>query len=107
MQQGATLHVVHILPISLEREPEARTGVRHQLRQRIPHDAAGRDIQLEVLVGEPTPSILGFATRVGADLICVGSHGRTGLGALALGSTSQGILVSAQLPVLAVPPVPV
>jgi nucleotide-binding universal stress UspA family protein len=59
-----------------------------------------------VLVGEPIPSIVGFARRVGADLICVGSHGRTGLGALALGSTSHGLLTVAEVPVLVVPPIP-
>jgi nucleotide-binding universal stress UspA family protein len=106
VEPGATLHVVHVLPVGLDREPEARTVARNHLRQRVPQDAAGRDIQAEVLVGEPIPSIVGFARRVGADLICVGSHGRTGLGALALGSTSHGLLAVAEVPVLVVPPIP-
>jgi len=50
--------------------------------------------------GEPTRSIL--EEQDSADLIVMGTHGRTGLGAAVLGSVAYSVLKSAELPVLAI-----
>lgn len=43
-----------------------------------------------------------MADEVGADLIMMGSHGRTGLQKLMLGSVAQHVLTQSPLPVLIV-----
>lgn len=52
--------------------------------------------------GDIVGSILREAKDVGADLIVVGSHGRTGLSRALLGSVSEGIMRGADMPVLVV-----
>ncbi len=101
---GATLHVVHVLSGILENEIEERAGAHRQLRQRLPVDLEGREVRVEVLAGHPAEAITGFARRVGADALCLGSHGRSGVGALVLGSTSHEVLGLSHVPVLIVPP---
>ncbi len=47
--------------------------------------------------------ILAAADRVGADMIVMGTHGRTGLSRLVLGSVAEAVLRRAAVPVLVVP----
>lgn len=49
---------------------------------------------------QPHRAILDAAQRLGCDLIMMASHGRRGLSALMLGSTTQKLLTHATLPVL-------
>lgn len=49
------------------------------------------NVLVEVAPGEPRQAIIGLATRYYADLIVMGSHGRTGLQKLILGSVSQAV----------------
>ncbi|MGH7342104.1 MAG: universal stress protein [Candidatus Rokuibacteriota bacterium] len=46
--------------------------------------------------------VLRAATRSHADLVVVGTHGRTGLGKLLLGSVAERIVATAPCPVLTV-----
>jgi nucleotide-binding universal stress UspA family protein len=50
----------------------------------------------------PHEAIVEAASRVGADLIVMASHGRRGIGALLLGSETQKVLTHCALPVLVV-----
>lgn len=52
--------------------------------------------------GAPAPAILATAREWAADLIVIGTHGRSGLGRLALGSVAEGVLREAHCPVLTV-----
>ncbi|HHH40296.1 MAG TPA: universal stress protein [Sedimenticola sp.] len=54
-----------------------------------------------VEIGVPKREIVRVAQEIGADLICIGSHGRHGL-QLLLGSTANGVLHMAKCDVLAV-----
>ena len=56
----------------------------------------------EVLEGSPASAILEAADRFGADLVVMGTHGRSSLGALLLGSTAQAVVHRAKVPVLLV-----
>jgi len=55
---------------------------------------------VHVRIGRAVAEILGVATEVGADLIFVGSHGKTGMQRLLLGSVSEHIVREAGCPVM-------
>lgn len=54
--------------------------------------------------GNAAEEILAGAKEVGADLILVGTHGRTGLRRLLLGSVAEGVLRKSGVPVCAIHP---
>ena len=60
--------------------------------------------RVEVRVGSPVAEIVAAATDLKADLLCVGTHGRTGLAHLILGSQAERIIREAPCPVLTVKP---
>ncbi len=62
----------------------------------------GKRIQLveSFLLGDPAEKIAEEATRFSADLIVMGSRGRTALAGLFLGSVTNGVLKSTKIPVL-------
>lgn len=53
--------------------------------------------------GVPYVEIIHTAKEVNADLIIVGTHGRTGLSHMLLGSVAERVVRSATIPVLSVP----
>ena len=50
----------------------------------------------------PSEGIIHVADEVGADLILMGSHGRTGFKMMMLGSVAQNVLTQSPIPVLIV-----
>jgi nucleotide-binding universal stress UspA family protein len=52
--------------------------------------------------GNPAAEILHTAAEVGCDLIVMGTHGRTGLGRLLMGSVAEAVLRKAPCPVLTI-----
>ncbi len=54
--------------------------------------------------GEPASTILSTAERTGADLVVIGTHGRTGVRYLLLGSIAEKLVRMCTTPVLTVPP---
>ena len=52
--------------------------------------------------GSPRYAIAEIASKRKCDLIVMGSHGRTGLSRLMLGSETQGVLAKVKIPVLVV-----
>jgi len=62
------------------------------------------NIQVEhrFLDGSPEKEIVGLADREQVDLIVMGTHGRTGLSRLLMGSIAEGVLRNAKCPVLTV-----
>jgi nucleotide-binding universal stress UspA family protein len=78
---------------------------RSRLTALIPPDLSARSIEvsIEVLYGLSIPhAICQAAERAGADVICIGSHGRTGAARLVLGSVAQGLIARSARPVLVV-----
>ncbi|MFB6082832.1 MAG: universal stress protein [Halorientalis sp.] len=63
---------------------------------------AGLDARTEVREGFPAEDLLAYADEEGIDLFTMGTHGRTGLNHLLLGSTTERIIRHADAPVLAV-----
>jgi nucleotide-binding universal stress UspA family protein len=82
-----------------QRRAEARTTV-----DRVTAFLGKEGVTAEGVVvhGLPDEVIVATATAKGADLIVVGSHGRTGLQKVLLGSISERVIGRAQTPVLVV-----
>jgi nucleotide-binding universal stress UspA family protein len=60
----------------------------------------GRDVEREVRVGDPAGEIVAAASEWNADLIAMGTRGRTGLQRLLLGSVARNVLQHAPCSVL-------
>jgi len=69
--------------------------------ERIPEEHA---VETAVEEGTPSDRIQEHAVSTGVDLVVMGTHGRTGLERLALGSTAERVVRITQLPVLTVSP---
>ncbi len=64
-------------------------------------DAAGVPCKSGHVIGDrPYAAIIAAAVREGCDLVVMASHGRRGVNRLLLGSETQKVLVSSELPVL-------
>lgn len=59
-------------------------------------------VRFEVVVGEPAEEIARFAEENGVDLIVMGTHGRTGLASIFLGSVTLGVIKRTCIPVMVV-----
>lgn len=113
----ALLHVVPPQPVSLTGvsavgayvEEEARL---RDLREIVPYMEAladslrARGFTVRILIdsGNAAQVILRTAESIGADLIAMTTHGRSGLAHLLLGSVAEEVLRSSHIPVLAVKP---
>jgi len=64
--------------------------------------AAGRQADSTMRSGGAADEILDFASEAGADLVVVGSHGRTGLARIFLGSVARNVLYGSRASVLVV-----
>lgn len=108
---GATLliaHTVELAPVGADRgfggyvaEGEVAEIARVQLEALAPSDSrVGYSHKL--LEGAPAEAIVQYADEEGADLIVIGSHGRTGFTRLLLGSVAEAVVRHAKCPVLTV-----
>ena len=81
--------------------PEERQSIQEQLHQIQPPDPG---IRIEHLYeeGDPATAILQIARERECDLIVMGTHGRTGLSHLLMGSVAEKVLRKAPCPVLTV-----
>jgi universal stress protein A len=64
--------------------------------------AAGQRFRIMVKGGVPARVIVDTAKRTGADMIVIGTHGRTGLTHMLIGSVAEKVVRTAGCPVLAV-----
>jgi nucleotide-binding universal stress UspA family protein len=101
--------VPHYEPQRSSREEHRRrmNEARDQLAALVPPDAAADGITTEVEViadRDPARAIGVAAQRFGADLICLGSHGRTTLEETLRGSVARAVATHNSQPVLLVHP---
>ncbi len=81
-----------------EPDPDSLKG---QLREFV-KPVIGENVELRIDYGNAAEEILEHADQCHADLIVMGTHGRTGLGRLLLGSVAEHVLRRARCPVLLV-----
>ncbi|MGH8067830.1 MAG: universal stress protein [Candidatus Entotheonellia bacterium] len=111
---GARLLLLHVIPEVLE-EVSARESAGEQLMIDLTaeveahlHEIArqglkeGLAVDVRVADGEPADAILRMARQEKVDLIVMGTHGRTGLSHLLLGSTAEAVVRAAACPVFTV-----
>ena len=79
---------------------ELRTVLRSTLQQTLTR--LGVTAEIRVLEGSAAPGIVDCADELGAELIVVGTHGRTGLVRFALGSVAERVIRNAKSSVLCV-----
>ena len=60
------------------------------------------NVESEIAIGDPRHSIIEFAKSSDADLIIMGTHGRTGRARLFAGSVAEAVVRCAHIPVLTV-----
>jgi nucleotide-binding universal stress UspA family protein len=124
VRDGGTVHLLHLLEKSPTPSPlyahyteqslnlpEERRRIQETmeaaLRKLIPSEAAARKIATITaapLHEEIAPGILAEARARKVEAIVMGTHGRTGLSRLVLGSVAQDVLCASHIPVLMVPP---
>jgi nucleotide-binding universal stress UspA family protein len=66
--------------------------------------SSGLTIATTLGEGDAIDELVRLASENGAGLICIGTHGRSGLARLFVGSVAEGVLRAAQIPVLVVHP---
>ncbi|HEY9085863.1 MAG TPA: universal stress protein [Candidatus Tyrphobacter sp.] len=64
--------------------------------------AAGIETETAALSGEPAYEIDRYARDIGADAVVMGTHGRSGLKRLFMGSVAEAVLRAAPCPVIVV-----
>ena len=115
---GATLHLLHVLDDPAASTafvgdgyavatPDIREAMLTQVRERLARalsvtDHARFHATSEALVGMPAEAIVDYAAAIGANLIVMGTHGRTGLAHLLMGSVAEHVVRTASCPVLTV-----
>src|SRR5579871_5437324 len=113
---GASIDLVHVLdtallaaPVSLGAmpliEPQSLMNeVDTALAARAEKAAeAGLVCQSSALDGYPAKEIVRHAQKTGADLIVIGTHGRTGVAHVLMGSVAQRVVQRSTCPVLVIP----
>jgi len=78
--------------------------LRSFLASAVGADPLSGDVRIEVAEGQPADQIVSAAERLGADVIVMSTQGVTGARTLFFGSTTEGVLKHARIPVLVVPP---
>jgi nucleotide-binding universal stress UspA family protein len=99
----AELHILHVRHSALAQDAETEQELLRMVDESCASSGIDKSdivVRVETAVGQPLPWILAAAED--ADLLVVGSHHHSQLGALFLGSTSQCLCVYSKCPVVVV-----
>ena len=113
---GAELKLLHVVELpflpsySLGGVPDLSApmeaieqGARQRMEQLVEQcRAEHEDVDATVRTGTPFLEIVSYAEEIGADLIVAGSHGRSGLRHMLIGSVAEKLVRKAPCPVLTV-----
>ncbi len=113
----AVLHVMHVIPDASASNAALASAAPATVAEQI-HAAADAALKnfvdeadlsaplaaLNIRSGSPAAEILEFAQHTNADLLILGTHGRSGMSHLLVGSTAERVVAHASCPVLTIPP---
>ena len=104
------LHVLDMTPVTMDEMTagvaatyldDLETGAQHLLQASLERvQRAGLQGESLLVQGTPTQTIVDTAGEQGVDLILMGTHGRTGLAHVFLGSVAEHVVRQAPCPVL-------
>jgi nucleotide-binding universal stress UspA family protein len=110
---GAAIHLVHVYQLPVYPLPEgalaadfiAQTvGELTKALDALVEKKHNEKIETHLIVqGVPHREITRIADKLSADLIVMGTHGRTGLTRLLIGSVAERVVRTAKVPVMTVP----
>ena len=121
LKDEAKLYLMHVIdsrlydtemykfsPYKLNEIDESK--IRADLMKSLPEGTMDvLEVETMVVKGVPFNEIINAATEINVDLIVIGTHGRTGLSHVMLGSVAEKVVRKSSCPVLTVrmpPPVP-
>ena len=113
---NSKLHIVHFVPMRvMDMGMEGGVDFIEEMHQKEleeakvklekfvkDHTTTEDEVEQHLRSGEPAAEVNPMAIELSADIIIIGTHGRTGLKHLLLGSVAESILRSADVPVLCV-----
>jgi len=108
-ESHGTLYLVHVVPLPPSIVSEGvlldDRGRAHIALERLAAQLpAALSRVIVVRIGNPAREITALAHRIGADLIVMGTHGRSMMARLFQGSIAEKVIAHAPCPVLALPP---
>jgi len=108
-QSNEDVHVLHVLPNLIVTEPgviwdsvddeKRKTDARSAMEKQL-NSTDSRGVQIDVGIGDPGHVIADLAEEIGAGLIVIPSHGRTGVTRILMGSVAERVVRLAHCPVL-------
>lgn len=107
-ERGATLVILHV-----EESPASYGGgemyygipdpdseaLKIMLKKIVPHDP-NVPVEYHLVMGDPAAEIVRQADQTGSELIVMGTHGRTGVRRLLMGSVAEVVVRTAHCPVI-------
>jgi nucleotide-binding universal stress UspA family protein len=112
---GARLHLTHVYPPTAYITPQMtpapvlmpdfREQTQKAFEEYLARARRDYDVPLTGTLAEGTPhvEIVRVAKEIGADLIVMGTHGRSGLEHLLIGSVAERVIRGSDVPVITVP----
>lgn len=119
---GATVDIVHVWDkptyvsdaVMVRHAGEEHKSLAELIRQNAEQDMAsfmaglvvpaGTRVDHRLVSGDPISTLMGELKKGEHDLVVVGTHGRTGLAHMLLGSVTERLVRLSPVPVLTVPP---
>lgn len=112
---GSDMHVIHVFQLPASSFPEGvysapddeEARIKHQLSNRLnefvkSNSTSNVNITTGLYEGIPHIEIIRSANENNADLIVMGSHGRTGLTHALIGSVAERVIRTSSIPVFSV-----
>ena len=115
---GSTLRILHVIDDPSDSSnfvadgfapstEEIRMALVEHARKRLDHlinlvDRSRYNAHADAILGRPAEAIIDYAGATGTSLIVMGTHGRTGLAHLLMGSVAEQVVRTAPCPVLTV-----
>jgi len=113
---GAELHLLHAYQLPVYALPDGALIPSAELAASVSGDAQrafdqlaaripeGVNVQRHLTEGAPHLEVQRLVKELDIDLVIMGTHGRTGLARLLLGSVAERVVRTCPVPVLSVPP---
>lgn len=118
VQLNADLHLIHVyqypaftmpetdmaIPVDISLQDEYRQRLEDKLQKHAAENTTeALALSSSLLEGIPYQEIVNAAEKLNSDLIVMGTHGRSGLAHMLLGSVTERVVRTAKIPVLSVP----